>query len=37
VQRWLEGGGKVYAFANDRYQGHAPATVALFLERLNRA
>ncbi len=34
VSRWLSRGIKVYAFANNHYQGHAPATVQLFLEQL---
>jgi len=31
---WLTRGIRVYAFANNRYQGHGPATVAAFQERL---
>lgn len=37
VERWLATGTTVYAFANNRYQGHAPATVALFLNKLREA
>ena len=33
----LASGATVYAFANNRYQGHAPATVTLFLHKLLEA
>jgi len=36
VEKWLARGTKAYAFANNRYQGYARASVALLLERLNR-
>lgn len=34
AREWLSRGIRVYAFANNRYQGHGPATVAAFQERL---
>lgn len=34
VKEWLGRGIRVYAFANNRYQGHAPATVRAFQARL---
>ena len=33
---WLRRGLTIYAFANNRYMGHAPATVRMFMERLSR-
>ena len=35
--QWLSQGIRVYTFANNHYQGYAPATVAQFLERLQQA
>ncbi|MGI6209283.1 MAG: DUF72 domain-containing protein [Anaerolineae bacterium] len=36
VNQWLSQGIRVYAFANNRYQGHAPATIQTFLDQLER-
>ncbi|MHB0875768.1 MAG: DUF72 domain-containing protein [Anaerolineae bacterium] len=37
VARWLSQGIRVYSFANNHYQGYAPATVAEFLAKLAAA
>jgi len=34
AREWLNRGVRVYAFANNRYQGHGPATAAAFLEQM---